>query len=301
MTDAVVKVMVEVLRILAIVTKEIKQSRTSESVPATDPLPPESAYRFLETFVKKLAGRTDIEDALQRLETVTAEEARMAGAEALKAIHGVGDGVQGIHDAVKAVEDRVRGVEEKIQGVDDRVKGIGDMVVLGAQKILNLSSLSSIFIPSGVDKTGRQMVSNPGAIDAESLKTTNEANLNTKIEYVDNMTQGSIRVTLEGTSDDAGNADSVHGPIKDTEARGVQSAHIIRNLIRTTPERLVDIGTAKICQPIASKVSDQSRSLSQCAFFGRRALRYSHSDAVETRGCGLAISARSVCELLHCP
>jgi len=82
--------------------------------------------------VKKLLGSTGIEDALQKLETVTAEEARMAGAEALKAIHGVGDGVQGIHDAVKAVEDRVRGVEERIQGVDDRVKGIGDLVVIGA-------------------------------------------------------------------------------------------------------------------------------------------------------------------------
>jgi len=33
MTDAVVKVMVEVLRILAIVTKGIKQSRASESIP----------------------------------------------------------------------------------------------------------------------------------------------------------------------------------------------------------------------------------------------------------------------------
>jgi hypothetical protein len=33
MTDALVKVMVEILRILAIVTKEIKQSGASESIP----------------------------------------------------------------------------------------------------------------------------------------------------------------------------------------------------------------------------------------------------------------------------
>jgi hypothetical protein len=38
MTDAIVDVIVEVLHILAIVTKEIKQSRTSESQLATDPL-----------------------------------------------------------------------------------------------------------------------------------------------------------------------------------------------------------------------------------------------------------------------
>ena len=72
-------------------------------------------------------GRTDIEDALQRLEQVVLEEARMAAAESLKAIHGVGSNVQ---DALKAVEDRMRGMEgmlqgggNRSQGVDDRVKG----------------------------------------------------------------------------------------------------------------------------------------------------------------------------------
>ena len=110
---------------------------------ATDLLLPELAYHFSETFVKKLVGRTDIEDALRSLETVTVEEARMTGAEALKAIHSVG---KGIHDAVKVVEDRMRDVKGMIQGVDDRVKGIVDMVVIGAQKMLNLSSLSSMFI-----------------------------------------------------------------------------------------------------------------------------------------------------------
>jgi len=71
----------------------------------------------------------------------------MAAAEALKAIHGVGDEVQGIHDAVKAVEDRVKGVEGMIQGVGDTVKGIGDMVILGEQTFFNFLSLFSLFIP----------------------------------------------------------------------------------------------------------------------------------------------------------
>jgi hypothetical protein len=95
--------------------------------------------------VTNLVGRKDIEDALQRLEILMAEEARMAGAETLKAIHGVGDRVgdevHGIHGAVKAVEDRVRDVEGMIQGVgdmlqdvDNRVKGIGDIATIGKQK-----------------------------------------------------------------------------------------------------------------------------------------------------------------------
>ena len=81
--------------------------------------------------MKKLAGRKDIEDALQKLEKVTVEEARMAAAEALKAIHGVGDKVEsevhGIHDAVKAFEYRIEGM---IQGVGNMLQG---MVINGAQ------------------------------------------------------------------------------------------------------------------------------------------------------------------------
>lgn len=38
MIDAIVKVIVQVLHILAIVTKELKQSRTSKSMPGTDSL-----------------------------------------------------------------------------------------------------------------------------------------------------------------------------------------------------------------------------------------------------------------------
>jgi hypothetical protein len=141
MTDVLVKVMVEILRILAIVTKEIKQSRASESIFG---YLSSLAHCSPETFVKKLVGRKDIEEALQTLEKVTVEEARMAAAEALRAIHGVGDEVHGIHDAVKAVEDGVRDVKgmirdvgDMLHGVDDRVKDIGGIAILGACDLLN--------------------------------------------------------------------------------------------------------------------------------------------------------------------
>ena len=102
-------------------------------------------------------GRTDIEDALQRLEKVTMEEVKMTAAEALKAIHGVGnqvgDKVDGVHDTLKAVEDRMRGVEGMLQGVgnilrgiDGRViKDIGNKVITGAQAIQLASPLLSLF------------------------------------------------------------------------------------------------------------------------------------------------------------
>jgi archaellum component FlaC len=70
-------------------------------------------------------GRTDIEDALQRLDKLTQEEARMATAEGLKAAHG-------IDSKVEDVGDKVKGVDNKIQGVNVRVKGVGDQIA-GAQ------------------------------------------------------------------------------------------------------------------------------------------------------------------------
>jgi hypothetical protein len=88
------------------------------------------AHRLPEVFMKKLVGGKRIEEALQTLVKATVEEAQMASAEALKAIHGVGykveDEAHGIHDAVKTIKGM-------IQRVDDRVKGIGDIVMTGAR------------------------------------------------------------------------------------------------------------------------------------------------------------------------
>src|ERR1700721_887767 len=81
MTDIIVKIMVEVLSILGIVSKEIEQGRISMCF-LVDISPKIDLHT--EKYLKKLVGRKDIEDALLRLEKLTQEEARMAAAEALK-------------------------------------------------------------------------------------------------------------------------------------------------------------------------------------------------------------------------
>ena len=202
-------------------------------------------------FVKKLLGRTDIEDVLQPLEKVIVEEARMTGAEGLKAIRGVsnrtGDEVHGIHDAVKVVEGMIGNM---LQGVDDRIKGIGDMII-GAQKMFNLSSLFSMFIRLGVEKKGRRTANDLDATTEESLKNTNEAN-NEEIEVIDNKTQG-IRATLEGVSNRARNVDNEQGP----------KPRVL--MVRKCAE--------KLCQPDASEFGDPSCSGSRySAFFGWRVI-----------------------------
>ena len=86
MTGTMLKIMVEVLSILAIATTEIKQSRRSELIMDN--------YLLLtdvpgEKYLKKLLRRSDVDDALKRLDYLTQEEAQMATAEALKVTRSV--------------------------------------------------------------------------------------------------------------------------------------------------------------------------------------------------------------------
>ena len=76
-----------------------------------------------ETFLKKLVGRTDIEDALQRLEKLTQEEARMATAEGLKAAHDIDVKIEVVGDKVEGVGDRVKDVGDGVKDVGDKIAG----------------------------------------------------------------------------------------------------------------------------------------------------------------------------------
>ena len=73
--------------------------------------------RCSEKYMKKLIGRTEIEDALKRLDKLTQEEARMAAAENLKVAHAVDKRVEGVADTVAVVDDRVKVVDNKVMEV----------------------------------------------------------------------------------------------------------------------------------------------------------------------------------------
>jgi hypothetical protein len=60
-----------------------------------------------EKYGKRLIGKTDLEDALKKLDRLTQEEARMTVAENLRATH--------------AVDERVLSVEDKVTNVNDKV------------------------------------------------------------------------------------------------------------------------------------------------------------------------------------
>ncbi len=112
MMDTVIQIMVEVLTILGIATKEMKQGQISKLSSMCMSSVPEECP---EKYGKRLIGRTDVEDSLKRLDKLTHEEARMAIAENLRATH--------------AVDERVRGVTEQVLAVDDRVANVNDRIV----------------------------------------------------------------------------------------------------------------------------------------------------------------------------
>ena len=59
--------------------------------------------RCLEKFGKRLIGRTEMEDALKRLDKLTHEEAWMGIAQNLKATNAVGERVGVVNDRVAEV------------------------------------------------------------------------------------------------------------------------------------------------------------------------------------------------------
>ena len=73
-----------------------------------------------EKFLKKLIGKTDLEDALKRLDKMTNEEVRMVTAQVLEATHTVEDRVAGVDGHVKAIDDKVAVVIDGAQPFFDQ-------------------------------------------------------------------------------------------------------------------------------------------------------------------------------------
>jgi hypothetical protein len=99
-SDLVVKIMAEIIAVLALATKQIKQGRLSKSITTyraslTD--------RVTEKFAKKLLGESDIEVVLQRLDRLTQEEARVTAASTLEVVHGLFNNLKEVMDGAPAL------------------------------------------------------------------------------------------------------------------------------------------------------------------------------------------------------
>ena len=128
MTEKMVQIAVEVLDILASATKEMEQSRASEF---------DFYLRLLEAnigsenFLKRVAGRTDLEDGIKKLEKLTNEEVVMAIARLVEVTDNINNKATEIDDVVRGVDERVQVVQGDVQVV----KGEVDIVKGGVQAV----------------------------------------------------------------------------------------------------------------------------------------------------------------------
>ncbi|KAF8268209.1 hypothetical protein EI94DRAFT_1206363 [Lactarius quietus] len=92
MAEVLVKIVIELLSILSIATKEVRRRRA-------------------KIFSRKLLGRTDIEEALKRLDGLIQEELQMAIAQILKATTEVKDGADQTNVAVRQMSNDMEAVK----------------------------------------------------------------------------------------------------------------------------------------------------------------------------------------------
>ncbi|KAH8985503.1 hypothetical protein EDB86DRAFT_2329448 [Lactarius hatsudake] len=86
MTEISVKIMVELLSVLALATKQIKQGR-------------------FKKFAKKLLGESEIEAILRRLDRLTQEEGRMTMTQTLEVVCGLVNNVKVVIDGTQSFSD----------------------------------------------------------------------------------------------------------------------------------------------------------------------------------------------------
>ena len=98
MSNIIVKIMVEVLSVLSLATKQIKEGRLSKMSFILFILLVNLA---LEKFAKKLLGDSETEDVLQRLDRLTLDEAMMAGTQTLEVLHSLVANVKLVMDGTQ--------------------------------------------------------------------------------------------------------------------------------------------------------------------------------------------------------
>ena len=86
MTDIIVKIIVKLLSVLSLATKQIRQGRLSKPIIMYHLLVSEFA---IEKFAKKLFGESEVEAVLLRLDRLTQDEARITVAQTLSVVHGL--------------------------------------------------------------------------------------------------------------------------------------------------------------------------------------------------------------------
>jgi hypothetical protein len=102
MTDIIVKILVELLSVLALATKQIKQGRLSKHIIMYIL---SVAQCTIEKFAKKLLGESEVEAVLQRLDRLTQDEVRITVAQTLSVVHGLVNNTRVVMGGIQSIFD----------------------------------------------------------------------------------------------------------------------------------------------------------------------------------------------------
>jgi hypothetical protein len=117
MTSIIVKILVEVLSVLALATKQIKQGRFSRQLLSYICLMAEDSPG---KFAKKLLGESEIEAVVQRLDRLTQEEARMTAVQTLQVVHGLVKNIKVVMDGTPVALSLLLVIDWTVVRVDGR-------------------------------------------------------------------------------------------------------------------------------------------------------------------------------------
>jgi hypothetical protein len=123
MMELLAKILAQVLSVLALSTKEMKERRISALI---------SRYTFLadygaEKFMKRLVGKTEVEDGLQRLDMLTKEENLMTAACTLEVAGDIRQNVNDIKEDTCDIKDDTRDIKDDTHDIKEDTRNIKDI------------------------------------------------------------------------------------------------------------------------------------------------------------------------------
>ena len=123
MMDLLAEILAQVLSVLALSTKEMKDRRISVLICFKDF---SLADYKTEKFMKRLIGKTEVEDGLRRLDMLTKEENLMATACTLEVTGEIRRDVDVVKDDTRDIKDDTHDIKDDTRDIKEDTRGIKD-------------------------------------------------------------------------------------------------------------------------------------------------------------------------------
>ena len=123
MTELLAKILAQVLSVLALSTKEMKDRRISTLIYSKNF---SLSDNNTEKFMKRLIGKTEVEDGLQRLDMLTKEENLMTAACTLQVTGEICNDVDVIKDDTRDIKDDTHDIKDDTRKIKEDTRGIKD-------------------------------------------------------------------------------------------------------------------------------------------------------------------------------